>query len=177
MNAATVTVRLLSALLAVLLVVGGLLVAVEIVLAQLGRPALLIPWLAWAVWLGGQTWATSIVRLLLAGLVVVGLVLLILALRPGKPRRLALPAIDRAVHVSIARRALQQTLKDAAARATGVASASAKAGRRTVTITATTANPNTTEVHHAALAAVNQRLEQLGLAGRLRPRVRIEGSS
>ena len=177
MNAATVTVRLLSALLAVLLVVGGLLVAVEIVLAQLGRPALLIPWLVWAVWLGGQTWATSIIRLLLAGLVVVGLVMLVVALRPGKPRRLALPATDRNVHVSIARRALQQTLSDAAVRARGVASASAKAGRRTVTVTATTANPNTIDVQQAALAAIEQRLDQLGLAGRLRPRVRMERSS
>jgi glucose dehydrogenase len=177
MNAATVIVRLLSALLAVLLVAGGLLVAVEIVLAQLGRPALLIPWLAWAVWLGGQTWATSIVRLFLAALVVVGLVLLVVALRPGKPRSLALPATDRNVHVSIARRALQQTLTDTAARASGVASASAKAGRRSVTITATTPNPNTTDVHHAALAAVKQRLDQLGLAGRIHPRVRIERSS
>jgi hypothetical protein len=81
------------------------------------------------------------------------------------------------VHVSIARRALQQTLTDTVARASGVAGASAKAGRRTVTITATTDNPNTTEVHHAALAAVKQRLDQLGLAGRLHPRVRIERSS
>lgn len=177
MNAATITIRVLSALFALLLLVGGLLVAVEIVLAQLGRPAWLIPWPAWASWLGGQTWATSTIRLLLAGLVMVGLVLLILALRLGKPRRLALPATGSNLHVSIARRALQQTLKDAAARASGVASASAKAGRRTVKITATTANPNTTEVHHAALAAVNQRLDQLGLAGRLRPRVRIKTSS
>ena len=177
MNAATVTVRLLSALLAVLLVVGGLLVAVEIVLGQLGRPALLVPWLAWAVWLGGQTWATSIVRLFLAALVVIGLVLLIVALRPGKPRRLALPATGSNLHMSIARRALQQTLRDAAVRAIRVAGASAKAGRRTVTISATTANPNTTEVHDAALAAVKQRLDQLGLAGRVQPRVRIKRSS
>ena len=48
-------------------------------LAQLGRPAWLIPWPAWASWLGGQTWATSTIRLLLAGLVVVGLVLGLLA--------------------------------------------------------------------------------------------------
>jgi hypothetical protein len=158
-------------------VLGGLLVAVEIVLAELGRPAWLIPWPAWASWLGVQTWVSSGVRLILVGLVVVGLVLLILALRPGKPRRLALPATDRNVHVSIARRALQQTLADTAARASAVASASAKTGRRTVTITATTANPNTTEVHHAALATVKERLDQLGLAGRLHPRVRIEMSS
>ena len=79
--------------------------------------------------------------------------------------------------MSIARRALQQTLEDAAARASGVASASAKAGRRTVKITATTANPNTTQVQNAAQAAVNQRLDQLGLAGRLRSRVRIRTSS
>ena len=58
-----------------------------------------------------------------------------------------------------------------------MASASAKAGRRTVTITATTANPNTTEVQNAAQAAVNQRLDQIGLARRLRSRVRIEMSS
>src|SRR3954471_17703624 len=105
MNAATITTRIVSALLAVLLVAGGLLVAVEIVLAQLGRPAWLIPWRAWASWLGGQTWASSGIRLILVGLVVVGLVLLILALRPGKPRSLALPATDSNVHVSIARRA------------------------------------------------------------------------
>ena len=177
MNAATITNRVLSALLALVLVVGGLLVAVEIVLAQLGRRALLIPWSAWASWLGGQTWDTSTVRLVLAGLVVVGLVLLILALRPGKPRRLALPATGSNLHMSIARRALQQNLADTATRASGVASASAKAGRRTVTITATTANPNTAEVQKAAQAAVNQRLDQIGLARRLRSRVRIERST
>jgi hypothetical protein len=37
-------------------------------------------------------------------------------------------------------------------------------------ITATTANPNTTEVRHAALATVKERLDQLGLAGWLHPR-------
>lgn len=176
MNAATITNRVLSALLALLLVVGGLLVAVEIVLAQLGRQALLIPSSAWASWLGGQTWDTFTVRLVLAGLVVVGLLLLILALRPGKPRRLALPATGTNLHVSIARRALQQNLADTAARASGVASASAKAGRRTVTVTATTANPNNTEVQKAAQAMVNQRLDQLGLARQLHSRVRIERS-
>lgn len=176
MNAATITNRVLSALLALLLVVGGLLVAVEIVLAQLGRQALLIPSPAWASWLGGQTWDTFTVRLVLAGLVVVGLLLLILALRPGKPRRLALPATGTNLHVSIARRALQQNLADTAARASGVASASAKAGRRTVTVTATTANPNNTEVQKAAQAMVNQRLDQLGLARQLHSRVRIERS-
>lgn len=176
MNAATITNRVLSALLALLLVVGGLLVAVEIVLAQLGRQALLIPSSAWASWLGGQTWDTFTVRLVLAGLVVVGLLLLILALRPGKPRRLALPATGSNLHVSIARRALQQNLADTAARASGVASASAKAGRRTVTVTATTANPNNTEVQKAAQAMVNQRLDQLGLARQLHSRVRIERS-
>jgi glucose dehydrogenase len=176
MNAATITNRVLSALLALLMVVGGLLVAVEIVLAQLGRGALLIPSSAWASWLGGQTWDTFTVRLVLAGLVVVGLLLLILALRPGKPRRLALPATGSNLRVSIARRALQQNLADTAARASGVASASAKAGRRTVTVTATTANPNTTEVQNATQAAVDQRLDQLGLARRLHSRVRIERS-
>ena len=177
MNAATITNRVLSALFALLLVAGGLLVAVEIVIAQLGRPALLIPWPAWASWLRGQTWDTSTVRLILAGVAVVGLVLLILALRPGKPRRLALPATGSNLHMSIARRALQQNLADTAARASGVASASAKAGRRTVTITATTTNPNTTEVQNAAQAAVSQRIDELGLARRLHSRVRIEKSS
>jgi hypothetical protein len=177
MNAATVTTRILSVLLALLLIVGGLFVAIEIVLAQLGRAPWLIPWPAWANWLSGQSWASFGVRVILVGLVVVGLILLVLALRPGKPRRLALPATDRNVHVSIARRALQQTLADTAGRSSGVAGASAKAGRRTVTITATTANPNTTEVQQAALAAVTDRLDQLGLAGRLRPHVKIEVSS
>lgn len=177
MNAASLTTRIVSILLALVLLVGGLLVAIEIVLAELNRPPWLIPWPAWGSWLGRQSWANAGVRLILVGLIVVGLVLVILALRPGKPRRLPLPVTDSNVHVSITRRALQQTLADAAERAHGVASASAKARRRTVTINATTANPNVTEVQQAALTDVTDRLDQLGLAGRLRPRVRIEVSS
>src|SRR5690349_8881198 len=134
----TVVNRVLAALLALALLLGGLLAASEIVLAQLGRPPWLLPYPQWSAWLRERTLAEGLTRAVSAGLLVLGLVLLIAALRRGKPRAVTLPSTTEGVRVTASRRGIERTLRNAARRASGVASVEVKAARRKVKVTAHT---------------------------------------
>jgi multisubunit Na+/H+ antiporter MnhC subunit len=169
--------RVLATLLALALLVGGLLAVVEIVLAQLGRPSWLVPHEQWSSGLAGQTFIDPVVRAVLIGLVVLGLALLVLALRRGKPRSVRLPSRNEGVRVSASRRGIERSLSTAARRADGVRAARAKAGRRTVRVKAVTALRSTGDLQEPVATAVTGRLEQLGLGGILRPRVSIKKES
>lgn len=165
--------RVLATLLAAVLFLGGLLAVVDILLVQAGQTAFLVPTGHWAAWLRAQTFGAGIVRLTCGALAVVGLLLLLCALRPGRPRALRLPSRAEGITVTAARRELERTLATAAARVDGVASARVKARRRRVRIRAATTlrQPGdlTTRVHQAVTA----RLNELGLGGTLRPRVTL----
>lgn len=169
--------RLLATLLALALFLGGLLAVVEIVLAALGRPAWLVPHQQWSSWLGEQTFSDGIVRAALIGLALLGLLLLVAALRRGKPGALRLPARTEGVRVSASRRGIERSLATAARRADGVRAARARARRRSVRVKATTALRSTDDLQQPVTATVTERLEQLGLAGVLRPRVTVSRES
>ncbi len=166
--------RLLAALLALALVLGGLLAAVEIVLARIGHQFLLIPRQQWAGWLTRQTWDTSLVRLILAATALVGLLLLLAALRRGRPRLLRVASQSPHVQVDVFRHGAERAVVAAARRTNGVRSASASIGRRKATIKAKTDARSTTDIQQETLAAVTTRLADLGL-DRLRPRVKVKG--
>lgn len=168
--------RILSALLALALLVGGLLAAAEIVLAQLGQPSWLVPHEQWSSWLREQTWDAAVVRIVLVGVVVLGLLLLLPALRRGKPSTVDLPARGSGstnTRVSASRRGVEKTLAAAARRVEGISSASADVGRRTVRIKARTATRSKPDLQRQLTAAVATRIDDLGLSDTLRPRVTI----
>jgi hypothetical protein len=169
--------RVLATLLALALFLGGLLAVVEIVLAALDRPAWLVPHQEWSGWLRDQDFTGGIVRAGLIGLVVLGLLLLVAALRRGKPGSLRLPARTDGVRVSASRRGIERSLATSARRTDAVRSAHAKARRRTVRIKASTGLRSSAELQQPVTAAVTTRLEELGLAGVLRPRVTISQES
>jgi hypothetical protein len=168
--------RVLATLLALALFLGGLLAVVEIVLAALDRPAWLVPHQDWSEWLTGATFADGVVRAVLIGLVVVGLLLLLVGLRRGKPGSIPLPARTDGVRVTASRRGLERSLATSARRAGGVRSARAKVGRRTVKVKATTA-VRSGDLQQPVTAGVTERLEELGLSGVLRPRVTVSQES
>lgn len=169
--------RLLATLLALALFLGGLLAVAEIVLAALDRPAWLVPHERWSGWLREQTFTAGIVRAALIGLALLGLLLLIAALRRGKPGALQLPARTDGVRVSASRRGIERSLATAARRADGVRSARVRARRRSVRVKARTALRSTDDLQQPVTAAVTERLDQLGLAGVLRPRVTVSRES
>jgi hypothetical protein len=104
---------------------------------------------------------------------VLGLVLLVLALRHGRPGALPLPARVEAVRTTASRRGLERTLRAAATRPDGVRDAQVKARRRTVRVRAATALRDPADLQSRVGQAVAERLEELGLAGTLRPRVTV----
>ena len=173
----TVLNRVVATLLALALLLGGLLAAAEIVLAAIGRPSWLVPHERWSTWLGDQTFSGAVVRLVLVGLVILGLLLLIAALRRGKPGSLPLAARTDGVRVTTSRRGVERSISTAASRADGVRSARAKVGRRTVRVKTSTAVRSPGELQQPVTAAVTERIEELGLTGVLRPRVTLAQES
>lgn len=170
--------RILSAVLALALLLGGSLAVVEIVLAQLGRPSWLVPHEQWSQWLASRGWDDSVVRVILAGLVILGIVLLLLAMRRGKPRLVALPATGgddaSGITLTASRRDVERSLAAAARRTGGVRKASAKVTRRRVKVQAqTTTRSRGDDIASQVTAAVSDRLTDLGLADRLAPRVTL----
>ncbi|SDQ85547.1 DUF6286 domain-containing protein [Quadrisphaera sp. DSM 44207] len=177
MSPVAVLNRVLSALLALALLLGGLLAVVEVVLAQLGRPSWLVPHEQWASWLDQRTWDQPVVQAVLAGLVVLGLLLLLAALRRGRPSSLPLAArgggTPAGVRVTASRRGIERTLAAAARRAPGVSRADARVSRRKAVVRARTALRSEGDLQQRVTANVAQRLEELGLSGTLRPQVSL----
>ena len=171
MTARNWVTRLVSALLAVALLLGSLLVVVEIVAAGLGRPPVLIPYPGWTSWLRTHSWNDWIVNTVLGGLLVLGLLLLLLAFRRGKPASLALRSGSDGVDVTASRRSVEKSLAAAAARTTGIAGASASVSRRTARVNARTVARSEPGSREELESAVRRRLDSLGLERRLRTRV------
>lgn len=169
--------RVIGTLLALTLLLGGLLAAIEIVLAAIGRPYWLVPHEQWSSWLGDQTFADGVVRAVLSGLVIVGLLLLFVALRRGKPGTLQLPGRVQGVRVTASRRGIERSVSTAVHRANGVRSAEARAGRRSIRVKAATAMRNPGDLQQSVQSAVTDRIDDLGLTGVLRPRVTVTQES
>lgn len=178
MSAVVLVRRILAALFALALLLGGLLGAIEIVLARLGRPAWLLPHPQWSAWLGEQSWDTGAVRTALVALVVLGLLLVAVAVRRGKPRTLPLaPRPGRTpagVNVTANRRGVETSLTAAARRTSAVSSAATKLGRRTATTTVVTTARSAANLQGDVTAAVSRRLAELGLTDKVRPRVTVK---
>jgi len=173
MTATNWVTRVVSALLALALLLGSLLAVVEIVAAALGRDHVLVPYPRWTDWLRTHSWNDRIVEALLGGLVVLGLLLLLLALHRGKPASLALRSRTDGVDVTASRRSLQKSLAAAAARTTGVTGASASVGRRSARVDARTVSRSEPGIREEVESAVRGRLDSLGTKRRMRTRVAL----
>ncbi|MGN6751665.1 MAG: DUF6286 domain-containing protein [Intrasporangium sp.] len=173
MTATSITHRVLSALLALGLLFIAVVTVAEVVLANLHRPPWLVPYPRWANWLSQHSWNDSTVIAGLVVLALVGLVLLFLALRRGKPATLPLTSRSEGVLVSASRRGVEKSVAAAAERTSGVTNATASAGRRSVRVEAHTTTRSQSDLQQQVTAAVHERLDSLGLAERLHPRVRI----
>ncbi|MFP5019325.1 DUF6286 domain-containing protein [Pseudonocardia phyllosphaerae] len=110
---------------------------------------------------------------LVAGAVValVGLVLLVVALRPGRPTVLPLAPVDDdgGVAAGVTRRSLEKALADAADGVDGIGRASATSGRRRATVRARSVFGDPTGLRDDVRTAVTERLDAIGPARR--PRV------
>jgi hypothetical protein len=165
--------RALSALLAVALLLGSLLVIAEVVVAAADRGPWLVPYTDWTAWMRERSWNDWVVNTILVGLVVVGLLLLFLAVRRGKPATLPLRGRTPGVDVKASRKSVERSLAAAVSRTSGVTGAEASVRRRSTRIEARAATRSQSGLRQEVESAVTARLDSLGLARNLRPRVRV----
>lgn len=155
--------RVLAALLALGLFLGGLLVAAEIAIATLtDRRPFLIPHDRWYSDLVEKPWRDQAIRLLFIALLAAGLVLLLLQLIRRKPLALSLQSNQPGVEVDVSRKSLEKALQRAAERVDGVANAKAKVGRSNARIRASSNQriaPNIEQGVNAAASRVFQQLQ------------------
>jgi hypothetical protein len=173
MTATTWLNRAVSALLALALLIGSLLVLAEVVAAAVDRGPWLVPYPEWTEWMRSHSWNDWVVNTILVGLVLVGLLLLALALRRGKPATLPLRDRTPGVDVKASRRSVERSLAAAASRTSGVTGADASVGRRSARISARTATRSDSDLRQQVASAVKERLDSLGLARELRTRAAV----
>ncbi|MEX5719280.1 DUF6286 domain-containing protein [Geodermatophilus maliterrae] len=122
--------RVLAVLLAVAGSLFGVLVVVEVVVAALERPAVVLPHGPVAGWLRENPWSAGIVIAIAVGLLVLGLALLLAELKRRRRTELVLVSSDPAVTTTLSTRSLARVLERAATATPGVERAEARARAR-----------------------------------------------
>jgi uncharacterized protein DUF6286 len=163
--------RVLAAVVALALLVGGLLVAVEIVVAGFDRRPWVLPHDHWYRSARTRAWDSSPPRWIFIGLVVAGLALLLLELARRRPA--ALPLTPAAIPADVNRRSLEKALVREANRVDGVAGAKARVAPEKADVVATTNRSQQGDLPARVQTALDRRLGTLGLARPPAARVKV----
>ncbi|MDP8975025.1 MAG: DUF6286 domain-containing protein [Actinomycetota bacterium] len=156
--------RLLALALALSLVVGGVLVAVEIVLAEIGRDPWVIPYDQWYRSARVNAWSSPSTRQLALALVAAGLLLLFLQLLRRRPTALPMEKGPSIHPADLNRRGVERSLVRAVNRVDGVASAKARISNSRTRITASSNRRIPGDLEARVTRAAEERMAALRLA-------------
>ena len=165
--------RVVAAVLALGLLVAGLLVAVEIVVAGFDRRPWVLPHDDWYDSARTRMWEDAPPRWIFIGLVVAGLLLLFLQFARRRPT--ALPMTAGGVPADVARRSLERSLAREAARVDGVSSARAKVDGERVDVRASSNRRQVDDLQPRVTETLERRMGALGLARPPSVRVKVQG--
>ena len=146
---------------AALLAVAGILVAIQAVSAALGHPLWNVPHSAFAGPAQDRHWADSGTLAVAGAVAFVGLVLILIGLKPGRPRHIPLASGDDSLVIGVRLRSLRRSLAWLAEDVAGIDSAKVRGGRRTVRVRATTRLRDTAGLRESVHAVVQERLDAL----------------
>lgn len=165
--------RVVAAVLALALLVGGLILAVEIVVAGFDRRPWVLPHDDWYASARSRMWEDAPPRWIFIGLVLAGLLLLVLQFARRRPT--ALPMTPGAVPADVARRSLEKSLAREAARVDGVSAAKAKVNDDRVDVVASSNRRQTGDLEPRVTQAIDRRMGAMGLARPPSVRVKVQG--
>jgi hypothetical protein len=170
--------RALAAILGLLLIVGGLLGAVEIFVAYVGSGPWVVPYNDWYRRARADSWQNASVRGVFILALCIGLALIALQLKKRPPATLLLRSEADAAY-SVDRRSLQRSLVRTAEKVDGIDSARVAVDLRTIRVRARSQRRPPGELQTAVVRAVSARIDMLELARppRLRVSVRTRGAS
>ena len=167
--------RVLAAVLALALFAGGLLIAVEIVVAGFDRRPWVVPHDDWYTSARLRSWESAPPRWIFIGLVVAGLALLLSQLIRRRPTSLALA--PGGVPADLGRRSLEKSLVREASRVDGVAAAKVKISDERADVVASSNRRQTDDLMPRVTQALDRRMDALGLARTPSVRVKVHGRS
>ncbi len=163
--------RVVAALLALGLLVGGLLVAVEIVVAGFDRRPWVLPHDEWYRSARLRSWESAPPRWIFIALVAAGLLLLFLQLARRRP--VALPLSPGAAPADLGRRSLERSLVRTASEVDGVAAAKVKVDEQRADVVARTNRRQAGDLQPRVADALERRMNTLGLARPPKVRVKV----
>ena len=156
--------RVVAGVVALALMLGGIVVALEIALQAAGRDD---PWvLPWDTWYreGVETpWSDPAVRAICVGLVVAALLLLTLQLARRRPAALVVQRRRDVVHVDLDRRGLEDWLETRLAKVDGVGAVNVHARRRRIRVRADAVSRETAPIERRLDEAASTDLAGLDL--------------
>lgn len=169
--------RVVCALLAAAFATAGVIIVIEVVYAALDRRPAIVDWPALTRALARNSWNDLGPRVAAGILIAVGLLLLLLGLRRGKPTQLPLVTEAPAVQTSTTRRSLQRAMRAAALETPGVSAAKVKVGRRRAKVVARSSLHEVDGVRDSVRERLGALLDRLQLTHPLRLKVRTKAAS
>jgi hypothetical protein len=166
--------RILCILLAIAIAVAGVLTVIEVIAAAVDHDPIVVKWHGLVDDLATNEWKTAGPRVAAIVLIVVGLLLLLFALRRGKPATIALTTQVPELDLTTTRRSLQRSLATSASSVDGITDASVKVKRRKVAVSARGASGVSRDDATSRLTrAMQERLDGLSLADARRLKVSV----
>ena len=166
--------RAVSAVLALVLLVGGVVVALEILAGYFGREEpLLLPWDEWYRTAIETPWRDADLRLAFVLLIVAGVLLLLLETASRRPQAVAMAGRDGAAPADLDHRGLERWLAARLTTVDGVSSPKVRISKKGAAVDATTPGRSVERVRDQVRVAAGTALDELDLARPLPLRVRI----
>lgn len=166
--------RILCVLLAVAIAVAGVLTVIEVVAAATDNEPVLVKWNGLVEDLTSTQWKDVAARIAAGILIAVGLLLLLFALRRGKPATVGLRTGASDVDMTTTRRSLQRSLATSATTVDGISDAKVKVKRRKVAVKARAGSGVTKDDGRSRLTStIQERLDALDLSDRRRLKVSV----
>ncbi|WP_018655821.1 DUF6286 domain-containing protein [Actinomadura flavalba] len=160
---------------AALLTAAAVLTAIEVISALAGSPLRLVPYDDVTSWARSNAWSSTWALVASGVVALLGLLVLLIGLVPGRTRLIPLHGTDPDLLVGVTRGGLKSAAEAAARSVDGVTGVGdVKIKKRRMLLTARTPLRNDDGLAGKTRAAVQERLDELGPVPRRKVKVRIE---
>ena len=171
--------RPLALVLALALVATGAIVTIEVIAFALNAKPVVVHWTAWLHWADTTRWNRAVVKVWAVILIAVGLLLLLLQLKPRRATRVSMTAQHGNTDAALTRKGLAGAVQAAVLDVDGIAKAHITAGRRSVRVAATSGARDTEAAKaltEPLTRAAQAQLDALGLQNPVRLRATVKGA-
>ncbi len=168
--------RLLAFILAAALTVACVILIIEVIALHIKSGPLVLHWTTWYHWASKTRWNQLVVQVWSAVLIVIGVLILALQVKPRRISRLRLHSRDGAIDAAVTRAGLARSLRAAAAGVDGISGATVTVRRRHARVVATSAGrgrPAAEALSEPVTQLLQDRLDGLGLRHPPRLKVRV----